>query len=615
MRTFHVVLCLSLAVVLALGTTAWLLAATPEQEAKAAAIEEALKQAGDLVKAKKYEEAKPLALQAQVLLSQLAGEGAAVKNLVAKLHGKLAPIHRALTRKGIELPELPAVADLASNPPAGTVSFTEDIVPIITGRCNGCHVQGSRGNFSMASYNALMRGSDSGVVFTPGKSEGSRLIDVLQSGDMPRGGGPLSPEQIASIAKWIDEGAIFDGTDPNARIMGTGQPNQPDRPMLQVTRATGNEEVLFSRDIAPVLAEQCIGCHGGRQPRAQLSLETFAALLAGNNNGLILAPGDSAGSQLIKRLKGEVTPQMPLDSGPLPAETIALFEKWVAEGARFDGRDPAQNVQMVADVYRATQMSHEELAAYRSGLADRNWKLGIPDMEPDRAETESFLLVGDVGPDRLAEIGTLADQQVPKVSKILKAPAGQPLLKGKMTLFVFTKGYDYSEFGQMVESRDLPDGMVGHFRYTVVDAYGCVVPPNDEEYSLAALVGQQLAGAYIESLGTVPAWFSQGSAWAVGARVDSKDPMAKAWADSVPGLLAKGQKPDDFLSGQLPPGDTLVLNFAFCDFLMSNTRGYAALLSALKRGTPFDQAFQEAFRGTPAQLAGPWAARAVARGN
>ena len=33
---------------------------------------------------------------------------------------------------------------------------------------------------------------------------------------------------------------------------------------------------------APVLAEHCVGCHGGNRPQARLGLDTFANLLAGN---------------------------------------------------------------------------------------------------------------------------------------------------------------------------------------------------------------------------------------------------------------------------------------------------------------------------------------------
>jgi hypothetical protein len=379
--------------------------------------------------------------------------------------------------------------------------------------------------------------------------------------------------------------------------------------MLTVTQATGSEETKYSRDIASVVAEQCVGCHGGQQPPRQLGLDTFTRFLAGSQDGPILTPGNGAGSLLIRKIKGEAGQRMPLNRPPLSDETIALFEKWVNEGARYDAENPGETTVMVANVYKASQMTHEELAAYRADLAIKNWQLGNPEQAPDRHETDNFLLFGNVGQDRLEEISRIAEQQVPKVARMFKAPPDKPILKGRMTLFVFNKRYDYSEFGQMVERREVPEQWRGHFLYNVVDAYGCVVPPQAEDGSVASLVAQQLAGAYVESVGRVPDWFSQGTAWAAGARIDPKDPAIKQWNEGVVAILAQSSKADDFLTGALPPEDTAVLNYSFADFLMSNGSKYSALLSALRRNTPFDQALGQVYGGTANQLAALWAAK------
>lgn len=600
---------LALAVVLS-APCAW--SATPEQQEKAKGIEAALKEVAELYKAKKFEDAALKLGSAQGDLITLSEAGPAVKNLITGLHGKLASAHRLLSKKGVELPPLWKPGEKPA-PGAVGVSFTKEIVPLIVGRCNNCHVNGMRGNFSMATYDALMKGTNDGPVFTPGKSQGSRLMDVLESGDMPRGGSPLSTEEKALIAKWIDQGARFDGKDKAARI-SDGQPDQPPRPTLSVVQASGGEKSLFSRDIAPVLAGQCTGCHGAQQPRAQLGLDTFSRLLNGGQDGLVITPGKPDESLLIRKIKGTAGARMPLNGTPLSDDVIAKFETWVAEGAKFDGADPNQSVDFIAQVYIATQMSHDELKARRAELAQKNWQLGNPDEAPERAETPNFLLLGNVGQERLTEIGRVAEQQIPKVARLLKAPTDKPLLKGRVTLFVFNKRFDYSEYGQMVEKREIPDQWNGHWRYNVVDAYGCILPPEGEEYSLPGLIGQQLAGAYIDSLGKVPAWFSQGSAWAFGARVDLRDPSIKQLNERVPGILSQSQKPDDFLTGALPPGDTAILNYSFCDMLMGTAGNYSKLLGLVKKGTPFDQAFTMCYGGTPSQVSGVWALR-VAKGR
>ena len=54
-------------------------------------------------------------------------------------------------------------------------------------------------------------------------------------------------------------------------------------------------------------------------------------------------------------------------------------------------------------------------------------------------------------------------------------PADRSLVKGRLTLYVFDKRYDYGEVGTMLERREIPASWRGHWRYTGVDAYGCVL--------------------------------------------------------------------------------------------------------------------------------------------
>jgi hypothetical protein len=46
---------------------------------------------------------------------------------------------------------------------------------------------------------------------------------------------------------------------------------------------------------------------------------------------------------------------------------------------------------------------------------------------------------------------------------------------------------------------------------------------------------------------------------------------------------------------------------------MSNSRAYNALLNGLKEKKDFDQAFRDAYRADPKQIAPVWAAKTIAR--
>ena len=93
------------------------------------------------------------------------------------------------------------------------VSYKDQIAPIFTASCIGCHAADKKkGGFDMSSHRALMAGGKEGKMLVAGDPAKSRLIEVI-SGDkpeMPEKGDPLKKEQVELIARWIKEGAKDD---------------------------------------------------------------------------------------------------------------------------------------------------------------------------------------------------------------------------------------------------------------------------------------------------------------------------------------------------------------------------------------------------------------------
>ena len=87
--------------------------------------------------------------------------------------------------------------------------------------------------------------------------------------------------------------------------------------------------VSYSADIAPIFAVNCFGCH---PPLSNFDALTLDGLLAGGDSGPAVIPGDPNGSLILKRLRGEIAPQMPLGFQLDPGD-IALIETWIADGA------------------------------------------------------------------------------------------------------------------------------------------------------------------------------------------------------------------------------------------------------------------------------------------
>jgi len=78
----------------------------------------------------------------------------------------------------------------------------------------------------------------------------------------------------------------------------------------------------------------CTVCHGGTEPRAGLSLETYGKLHKGGKGGPTVIPGNPDKSELVLRLKGLSEPRMPYTGPPwLSDEEIGTIEQWIAAGA------------------------------------------------------------------------------------------------------------------------------------------------------------------------------------------------------------------------------------------------------------------------------------------
>jgi hypothetical protein len=110
-----------------------------------------------------------------------------------------------------------ALLGLAGCNGEGTVSYAQDVEPILQANCLSCHQEGGAGfeasGFSMASYDELMKGTQYGPMIVAGDSEGSNLLVLMEgradpSISMPHGRmEPVSKANIDTIRRWVDQGA------------------------------------------------------------------------------------------------------------------------------------------------------------------------------------------------------------------------------------------------------------------------------------------------------------------------------------------------------------------------------------------------------------------------
>jgi mono/diheme cytochrome c family protein len=113
--------------------------------------------------------------------------------------------------------------------------------------------------------------------------------------------------------------------------------------------------VSFQREVAPLLQRRCAACHGTEQAKGGYRLDSFARLTQPGESGLpALVPGRPAESELTRLLREpSAEDRMPQKADALPEAEITLLERWVAEGAGYDG---GAATRPLAELVRATML-------------------------------------------------------------------------------------------------------------------------------------------------------------------------------------------------------------------------------------------------------------------
>jgi len=504
------------------------------------------------------------------------------------------------------------------------MTFTAQVAPILSRHCGGCHIAGRKGGFQMASYAGLMK---TGMV-QPGAGEASRLVEVILSGDMPRGGGKVSPEDVGVLMKWIDAGAPFDGPDPTAPIDGLARQAMapppavaPTKPMVAVKLKPG--EVSFAADVAPVLLKQCAGCHDATQPESNLSMVTLERLLRGGRGGSPIVSGKGADSLLVKKIKGAGIEgqRMPLGKPPLADDVIATIQKWIDQGAKLDMLTPQAQLETLAAAGRSQKLSHDDLKKVRFQEGNSLWNRVISDEKPAAISRGDVLVLGNLSAAKTEELADAAETVEARLREEIMG-GKSPLIKGGIVVYGFAKSYDLSSFWQTVFSDDRPKGVTAGAGVLGDVVYAAVVPPaggkdsggkNDAEANARALLVEQMTTACLLGRG-VPAWFAKGAGRAVAMKFEPKTELVETWRRDLPAAVQRCGSPADFFAGHGDPVAMATVGGGFIGSIMPSVSRLESLVGQLDAGMSFEQAFAGVFRGQPQQLFEAWAAQQAARG-
>ncbi len=139
----------------------------------------------------------------------------------------------------------------------------------------------------------------------------------------------MSPSRACSVSVYLIVGLVL-------QVAARGDGGQT---------AANSKSVSFMRDVAPILVENCIACHNPRKSESKYVMTTFTQLAKGGQQGegITLEPGKPEESNFVELIQPDSDPRMPYKQDPLPPGKIAIIERWVAEGAKYDGDSPGED--------------------------------------------------------------------------------------------------------------------------------------------------------------------------------------------------------------------------------------------------------------------------------
>src|SRR5713101_10171110 len=114
--------------------------------------------------------------------------------------------------------------------------------------------------------------------------------------------------------------------------------------ILACASSNAQDAPSFAKDVAPIFAANCAGCHGANVRMGSLSLDSYEGVEKGGNHGKIIESGKSVESRLFLMIAGKLAPAMPLGGKSLAEGDIEVIRKWIDAGAKAPTPAEAQNL-------------------------------------------------------------------------------------------------------------------------------------------------------------------------------------------------------------------------------------------------------------------------------
>ncbi|MCI0743582.1 MAG: DUF1553 domain-containing protein [Gemmataceae bacterium] len=259
------------------------------------------------------------------------------------------------------------------------------------------------------------------------------------------------------------------------------------------------QEVVFNRDIRPILSDTCFHCHGPDKSKRKgdLRLDTAEGAVADRGGYAAIVPGKPEQSALLERVtakeKSKRMPPATSAHGPLNEKQIDVLRRWIAQGAKYQqhwsfiapARPKLPAVKNKAwtknpiDHFVLARLEEEGLkpspAADRITLL-RRVSLDLTGLPPTPAEVDDFL--ADASPGAYEKV----------VDRLLTSPRfGERMAQRWLDAARYADTNGYQTDG---------DRIMWRWRDWVIDAYNANMP--FDQFTIEQIAGDMLPDATLD---------------------------------------------------------------------------------------------------------------------
>ena len=303
-----------------------------------------------------------------------------------------------------------------------------------------------------------------------------------------------------------------------------------------------NGPLKFSRDIAPILAGNCMPCHKDQPKQGAFNLSSFQKLLEGSQSGPVLVPGKPDESLLVQLI---IQRKMPRGGNRrLSNEAIARIQRWVSEGAVLEaGVSETDTLDKIKP--SPEQIRREELAKLSPAARDQKvetaglerLKKAAPQLDPKVLFGRNIVVFHTMPEERAKALLRTLEVQRQAILNLIGNRVESLTGPEKLSIYVLRDAGAYTEFVRSVEQREVEMGIDSHAKLNADSPYLAVIDPlagadepvattrsakpikkKAEDSDLTPKVSRTLAGLATEALATgglnatakAPRWLSEG---------------------------------------------------------------------------------------------------------